>query len=279
MHEKKKTITDCISLLPLPLFFCCSGLSRSLCLCFALVLRSCGFRRAKGGLGHACSASSCTSYGQDYGRGAPRLAGLPKLKEKVDSMERSVQFLSKQFDDFEKTIKVHDTEIKELKMRVTDLEKKDELSRAANDQLQKEVNDLEFRSRRLNLEVHGIPEVQGENLIETLNKAADKLEGISSGSQRSGERKRIRFRVVRVLLKTSPLEFTLNPNFPARLPFILVNSSIFTGRVLEQVTMALLASQLVFLLVCLAWAGCVIDPQHVKFRGRSRISCGPGLFV
>ncbi|KAG0416708.1 hypothetical protein HPB47_006198 [Ixodes persulcatus] len=105
-----------------------------------------------------------------------RLAGLPELKEKVDSMERSVQFLSKQFGDFEKTLKVHDTEIKELKRRVTDLEKKDELSRAANDQLQKEVNDLEFRSRRLNLEVHGIPEVQGENLIETLNKVAEKLE-------------------------------------------------------------------------------------------------------
>ncbi|KAG0409718.1 hypothetical protein HPB47_013169 [Ixodes persulcatus] len=105
-----------------------------------------------------------------------RLAGLPELKEKVDSMERSVQFLSKQFDDFEKTLKVHDAEIKELKRRVTDLEKKDELSRAANDQLQKEVNDLEFRSRRLNLEVHGIPEVQGENLIETLNNIAEKLE-------------------------------------------------------------------------------------------------------
>ncbi|KAG0411043.1 hypothetical protein HPB47_011827 [Ixodes persulcatus] len=89
-----------------------------------------------------------------------RLAGLPELKEKVDSMERSVQFLSKQYDDFEKTLKVHDTEIKELKRRVTDPEKKDELSRAANDQLQKEVNDLEFRSRRLNLEVHGIPEVK-----------------------------------------------------------------------------------------------------------------------
>ncbi|KAG0423632.1 hypothetical protein HPB47_000602 [Ixodes persulcatus] len=105
-----------------------------------------------------------------------RLASLPELKEKVDSMERSVQFLSKQFDDFENTINVHDTEIKELKKRVTDLEKKDELSRAANDQLQKEVNDLEFRSRRLNLEVHGIPEVQGENLIETLNNVAEKLE-------------------------------------------------------------------------------------------------------
>ncbi|KAG0412032.1 hypothetical protein HPB47_010828 [Ixodes persulcatus] len=105
-----------------------------------------------------------------------RLAGLPELKEKVDSMKRSVQFLSKQFDDLEKTIKVHDTEIKEQKRRVTDLEKKDELSRAVNDQLQKEVNDLEFRSRRLNLEVHGIPEVQGENLIETLNKVAEKLE-------------------------------------------------------------------------------------------------------
>uniref|UniRef100_A0A6B0UD92 Putative secreted protein n=1 Tax=Ixodes ricinus TaxID=34613 RepID=A0A6B0UD92_IXORI len=43
--------------------------------------------------------------------------------------------------------------------------------------------------------------------------------------------------------------------------------------------MALLASQLVFLLVCLAWAGCVIDPQDVKFCGRAGINCGTGLFV
>ncbi|KAG0442165.1 hypothetical protein HPB47_015768 [Ixodes persulcatus] len=127
-----------------------------------------------------------------------RLAGLPELKEKVDSMERSVQFLSKQFDDFEKTLKVHDTEIKELKRRVTDLQKKDELSRAANDQLQKEVNDLEFRSRRLNLEVHGIPEVQGENLIETLNKVAEKLE-LTLGERKhvaeAGARKRLETRL------------------------------------------------------------------------------------
>uniref|UniRef100_A0A6B0U5Z1 Putative secreted protein n=1 Tax=Ixodes ricinus TaxID=34613 RepID=A0A6B0U5Z1_IXORI len=43
--------------------------------------------------------------------------------------------------------------------------------------------------------------------------------------------------------------------------------------------MALLASQLIFLLVCHAWAGCVIDPQHVKFRGHAGINCGPGLFA
>lgn len=105
-----------------------------------------------------------------------RLDSLPMLKEKVDSMERSVQFLSKQFDDFEKKIKQQETEIKELKKRVSDLEEKDKMNRAENDELQKEVNDLEFRSRRLNLEVHGIPEVQGENLITQLNKVADKMQ-------------------------------------------------------------------------------------------------------
>lgn len=62
----------------------------------------------------------------------------------MDNIKWSVQYSSKQFDDFEKTLKVHDTEIKELKRRVTDLEKKDELSWAANDKLQKEVNDLKF---------------------------------------------------------------------------------------------------------------------------------------
>ncbi|KAG0440182.1 hypothetical protein HPB47_016380 [Ixodes persulcatus] len=96
-----------------------------------------------------------------------RLARSPRAKRE-SGQHGTVRPVFVEIIDFEKTIKVHDTEIKELKRRVTDLEKKDELSRAANDQLQKEVNELEFRSRRLNLEVHGIPEVQGENLIETL---------------------------------------------------------------------------------------------------------------
>ncbi|KAG0424227.1 hypothetical protein HPB47_000022 [Ixodes persulcatus] len=68
------------------------------------------------------------------------------------------------------------TEIKDLKKKVKDLNQKDETNRAVQDRLQQEENELEFRSRRLNLEIHGITLTQGENPIFILNEVADKLE-------------------------------------------------------------------------------------------------------
>ncbi|KAG0433926.1 hypothetical protein HPB47_019471 [Ixodes persulcatus] len=105
-----------------------------------------------------------------------KLDTLPSLTEKVDSLERSVQYMSKRFDEFEKEMKLQKTEIKDLSKRVRQMEEKEELNRVVQEQLQQEVNDLEFRSRRLNLEIHGIPAVQGENLLTSLNWLADKLE-------------------------------------------------------------------------------------------------------
>ncbi|CAN7951309.1 unnamed protein product [Ixodes pacificus] len=105
-----------------------------------------------------------------------KLDTLPSLTEKVDNLERSVQYMSKRFDEFEKEMKLQKTEIKDLSTRVRQMEEKDELNRVVQERLQQEVNDLEFRSRRLNLEIHGIPAVQGENLLTSLNWLADKLE-------------------------------------------------------------------------------------------------------
>lgn len=42
--------------------------------------------------------------------------------------------------------------------------------------MQRQVNDLEYQSRWLSLQVHGISFVKGENLMTSLNRAADKLE-------------------------------------------------------------------------------------------------------
>ncbi|KAG0431749.1 hypothetical protein HPB47_021490 [Ixodes persulcatus] len=105
-----------------------------------------------------------------------KLDTLPSLTEKVDSLERSVQYMSKRFDEFEKEMKLQKTEIKDLSKRVRQMEEKEELNRVVQEQLQQEVNDLEFWGRRLNLEIHGIPAVQGENLLTSLNWLADKLE-------------------------------------------------------------------------------------------------------
>lgn len=91
-------------------------------------------------------------------------------------MELSIQFMSKSFDEIKQNLNTQKTEIKELRKRVTELEEKDHKSKHVQDQLLQEVNELEFRSRRLNLEVHGIPATQNENLITSLKVVANKLE-------------------------------------------------------------------------------------------------------
>lgn len=50
------------------------------------------------------------------------------------------------------------------------------------------MNDLEFRSRRLNLVIYGIPAVQGENLLTSLNELADKLPHLTESDVTSSHR-------------------------------------------------------------------------------------------
>lgn len=104
-----------------------------------------------------------------------KLESLPALVAKVSDMEKSLQFMSGKFDEFEQRIIGQDTEIKALRTRVTELEEKDMVNTTVQSELQRQVNDLEFRSRRLNLEVHGVPVVPGENLLSSLDQIADTL--------------------------------------------------------------------------------------------------------
>ncbi|KAG0445348.1 hypothetical protein HPB47_016414, partial [Ixodes persulcatus] len=91
-------------------------------------------------------------------------------------MELSIQFMSKSFDGMKQNLNSQKTEIKELRKRVIELEEKDDKSKHVQDQLLQEFNELEFWSRRLNLEVHEIPAAQDENLITWLNEVANNLE-------------------------------------------------------------------------------------------------------
>lgn len=105
-----------------------------------------------------------------------KLDSLPRLTEKVEAMEKSLQFMSNKFDEFELKFSRQDNEIKELKKRVTELEDKDDTNQVNLTQLQEEINDLEYRSRQLNLEIHGIPKAENENLLALLNNVAEKLD-------------------------------------------------------------------------------------------------------
>lgn len=104
-----------------------------------------------------------------------KLASLPLLAEKVDGMEQSLRFMSNKFDDFEKTISRQDNELKELRKKVVELEEREASRQTTHSELERQINELEYRNRRLNLEIHGVPAGPNENLIESLNTVADKL--------------------------------------------------------------------------------------------------------
>ncbi|KAH8009599.1 hypothetical protein HPB51_018444 [Rhipicephalus microplus] len=88
-------------------------------------------------------------------------------------MEQSVKHLSEQYDDVLIEMRKQSCEIATLKKRV-------EKAEAANDpleiqKLRQHLNYLEQYSRRQNLEIHGIPHSQGEQLLGKLNNLAKQL--------------------------------------------------------------------------------------------------------
>lgn len=102
------------------------------------------------------------------------VATLMEVKTTVDDIERSIQAMSDKYDEVLDKMRHQDKDIVDLKKRVEQLESKN-----ADDEIQKlrrELNELDQYSRRQNLEVHGLPQTAGENLLSTLNAFADKLE-------------------------------------------------------------------------------------------------------
>nr|XP_050027907.2 LOW QUALITY PROTEIN: chromosome partition protein MukB-like [Dermacentor andersoni] len=95
-----------------------------------------------------------------------KLEYLLPLKQTVESVEDTVQFMSVQYDELLTRIEKNEREVKELKHRIERVEAKD----SEMMQLKTEVDDLEWRSRKLNLEFHGIKQVQNENLLLEINK-------------------------------------------------------------------------------------------------------------
>lgn len=112
------------------------------------------------------------------------LAVLTPLKQQVDELmtvkqtvldiEKSMQTMSDKYDEVLKKMMEQDTEIKELKKRITVLEK--EKATDETSQLRKDLNRLEQYGRMNNLEVHWLVQTQNENLLEKLNQIADKIE-------------------------------------------------------------------------------------------------------
>lgn len=103
-----------------------------------------------------------------------KVSELGCLKETVDSIEASVQHMSDKFDGLVETSTRHQQEIEKLRSRVETLENsqdKDTLEKVTQD-----LNDLEQYSRRKNMEIHGLPFTEKENLLEKINNLAQKLD-------------------------------------------------------------------------------------------------------
>lgn len=66
-----------------------------------------------------------------------------------------------------------DAELKAVKKRLAAVEKAGTSDAVA--QLQSDVNELEWRSRKQNLEIYGIQETENENLLSKVNEVATKL--------------------------------------------------------------------------------------------------------
>lgn len=103
-----------------------------------------------------------------------KLDSLMTIKETVDNIEKTVKHLSDDYDDLLKKVNRHDGELKNIQKRMETIENQNQKSEIK--QLKREMNDLEWRSRKLNLELHGIAKSENENLLQKVNEIAAKLE-------------------------------------------------------------------------------------------------------
>lgn len=99
---------------------------------------------------------------------------LLEIKETVMHIEKSVKLMSDSYDEVLKKMKEHDSDIKELKKKVNELEQERKTDETA--QIKTELNKLEQYGRMNNLEVHGLAETPNENLLDKLNTIADKIQ-------------------------------------------------------------------------------------------------------
>lgn len=97
---------------------------------------------------------------------------LLELKTTVQNIEVSVQVMSDKYDAILADTTRHEADIKGIKKKVQALETK---VYSEVDFLKEQLNDLEWRNRKLNLEFHGIEPAENENLIEKVNKVATLL--------------------------------------------------------------------------------------------------------
>ncbi|CAN8019000.1 unnamed protein product [Ixodes persulcatus] len=103
-----------------------------------------------------------------------KVDSLMSVKDTVSNIEKRVQELSDKYDQVLAQMKEQSKEISDLKKRVSNVETQSSTEEVKR--LKLEVNSLEQYSRRQNLEIHGLPRSENENLRSKVNEIARKLE-------------------------------------------------------------------------------------------------------
>lgn len=97
---------------------------------------------------------------------------LMPIRKEIASFQDSIAFINEQYENLNKKIEFIENDLKTLKATNKEIgEIKSDLNR-----FEQEHNNREQWSRRSNIEIYGIPEKKGENLIDILKSIAQRMD-------------------------------------------------------------------------------------------------------
>lgn len=134
---------------------------------------TCRHAGARGSQSGRSNTEQETDYASLFMSINDKLEQLMTLKCTVENIEQSVQTMSDQYDTILQHITRQDKDIAELRKRVDAIESREPL--LDSEQIMKDINDLEWQSRKLNLEFHGISESENEDLLSKVNAVTSKV--------------------------------------------------------------------------------------------------------
>lgn len=122
----------------------------------------------------------CRGVKQKNTVGYGSVTAIAALTEKVKNLcetgtpiESSMQLLSNKYDTVITDMTNQQKQMADIKRRVERMETSQ--GNAEINNLKKEMNELEWHNRKLNLELHGIQKTEHENLLEKVNAVAASL--------------------------------------------------------------------------------------------------------
>lgn len=95
------------------------------------------------------------------------------MKETADSIDVPVQSMSDKYNELLEHVRQQDKGIKSLKKRVQKIENAETEGQLAD--VKQDLNQLEWRNRKQNLEMHDVRQAENEDLLSLVNQVAVKL--------------------------------------------------------------------------------------------------------